>query len=640
MLLPTTLIAPRHVKIRVYAALALLLAVSGALAALIRTQHGLMGHYYENTSWQGSPALVMKDLDVSLQRMQLEMLYRVTHYGIQWTGYLYAPQSGEYEFAVVSDDVARVVIDGVNVVENDSGETIAEQQGSLALAPGFHAISIFYAQYEGNAAFEVFWTPPGKQRESINRAVLLPQLPSSRHRSLFYLHRAVVPALWGLAFGLALLVLMLLWRHWRHFRFIELLCVFWLLNSLVLNFWLVAVSERTTLYFTTFFLTSPSHTRSDSWQPMHDAFRYALRHPGTSLYRAIFFERGIKFQYPPSSLFVFFPVKSWPFKRIAALFNGISWWLIWGSMGLLAHSVIISLRRYANQNIRRRDFPPLLLLVAGMTLTFYPLMRSFQLGQIQTWLYALFVIAAWAWLNGMKGLSGVCIGCIAVIKPQLGVVILWGLLRKQWRFAFSAAAIVGVVSIAALWIFGLNSHLEYVSVLSFIAKRGESYFPNHSINGLLNRWLGNGANVDWAFQSFAPFHRGVYLGTYASSLLLIGFALFYNGTRRASEKAAMLDFALASLSVTMASPVCWEHHYTVLLPLFAVALPAAMGCANQRQWRWMAVMGSYLLCSNFWLLANKLAPTLWNPLQSYILLGALLFLATLYVLRHDYQRGV
>ncbi|GAK52272.1 putative integral membrane protein [Candidatus Moduliflexus flocculans] len=640
MLLPTPIISSRQAKIRVYATLALLLAISGAIAAFITTQHGLIGQYYENTSWQDPPKLVMKDLDVSLQRMQLEMLYRTTYYGIRWAGYIYAPQAGVYEFAVKSDDVSRVVIDGANVVENDSGETISKKQGMISLAPGFHAINVFYAQYEGKAVFQVYWTPPGKKRESINRAVLLPKLPSSRHRSLYYLHRLILPALKWIAFGSLMLVLYLLWIHWQHFRFIEFLCVFWLLNGVVLNLWLSSVSERTTLYFTKFFLTSPIHTRSDSWQPMYDAFEYAVSHRDKPLYQPIFFERGLKFQYPPSSLLVFFPIKSWPFEKIAPLFNGMSWGAIWLSMALLTHILIMSLRQYADQQIRPRAAVFLFLLVAGFALTFYPLMRSFQLGQVQTWLYALFVAAVWAWLNDMKGLSGVCIGLIAMMKPQLGVVMLWGVLRRQWRFVLNAAAIVGVIGLASLWMFGLNSHLEYLSVLSFIAKRGESYFPNHSINGLLNRWFGNGANVDWTFQSFAPYHLAVYIGTYASSLLLIGLALFYKGKGRVSAKSGLLDFAIASLSVTMASPVCWEHHYTVLLPLFAVALPAAIGCANQRQWRLGAIMGSYMLCSNFWLLANRLAPTLWNPLQSYILLGALLFLATLYVLRHDYQRGV
>jgi len=639
MFLPISLFSSRRSKICVYFALALLLAISGAIAALVKAQHGLIGHYYENPSWQGHPTLIMKDIDVGLQRMQLEMLYRTTYYGIQWTGYLYAPQAGVYEFAVKSDDVSRVVIDGIKVAENDSGETTAEQSGAIFLPLGFHAINIFYAQYEGKAAFQVYWMPPGKERESINCAVLLPNLPSSRHRSLYYLHRLILPIMGGITGVLIAFILVMLWMHRQHFRLIELLCVFCLMNGLALNFLLSSVSERTTLYFTKFFLTSPIHARSDSWQPMYDAFEHAISHPKQPLYQPIFFERGVKFQYPPSSLLVFFPIKFWQFKRIAPLFNGISWGLIWLSMALLTHILIISLRRYDNQQIRPRSATLYFFLVIGLTLTFYPLMRSFQLGQIQTWLYAFFVVAVWAWLNGMKGAAGVCIGLIAVIKPQLGVVILWGLLRKQWRFAFCAIAIVSVIGIASLWTFGLNSHLEYFSVLSFIAKHGESYFPNHSINGLLNRWLGNGANVDWTFQSFAPFHRTVYIGTYLSSLLLIGTALFYRGKGRASAKSDLLDFAIASLSVTMASPVCWEHHYTVLLPLFAVALPAAHG-ANQRQSRWGVIMVSYLLCSNFWLLANKLAPTFWNPLQSYILFGALLFLATVYVLRQDYQRGV
>lgn len=51
-------------------------------------------------------------------------------------------------------------------------------------------------------------------------------------------------------------------------------------------------------------------------------------------------------------------------------------------MVLLTHILILSLRQYANQRIRLREAATLFLLVGGdCMLTFYPLMRSFQLGQ-------------------------------------------------------------------------------------------------------------------------------------------------------------------------------------------------------------------------------------------------------------------
>ena len=44
-------------------------------------------------------------------------------------------------------------------------------------------------------------------------------------------------------------------------------------------------------------------------------------------------------------------------------------------------------------------------------------------------------------------------------------------------------------------------------------------------------------------------------------------------------------------------------------------------------------MAAFIFSSNFWLLANRLAPTRWNFLQSYLLFGAMILLLTLYLLR-------
>ena len=35
----------------------------------------------------------------------------------------------------------------------------------------------------------------------------------------------------------------------------------------------------------------------------------------------------------------------------------------------------------------------------------------------------------------------------------------------------------------------LGYHIDYLRVLSYMAERGEAYFPNQSVNGLLNRLM-------------------------------------------------------------------------------------------------------------------------------------------------------
>ena len=113
---------------------------------------------------------------------------------------------------------------------------------------------------------------------------------------------------------------------------------------------------------------------------------------------------------------------------------------------------------------------------------------------------------------------------MCLIKPQFALIGAWALARRQWRFAAVCAAVVlaGLsVSIAA---YGVRSHVDYLRVLTFISERGETFYANQSFNGLLNRLLFNGPNLEWQETAFAPTHRLVQAGTTLAGLMLIAAA--------------------------------------------------------------------------------------------------------------------
>ena len=75
----------------------------------------------------------------------------------------------------------------------------------------------------------------------------------------------------------------------------------------------------------------------------------------------------------------------------------------------------------------------------------------------------------------------------------------------------------------------------------------------------------------------------------------------------------------------MASPIAWEHHYGITLPIFAVLLAGSLG--NRRRLAWLAA--SYVLVSTFVSATNLLAATPLNLLQSSLFAGAIILLALL-----------
>src|SRR5215831_16093425 len=100
------------------------------------------------------------------------------------------------------------------------------------------------------------------------------------------------------------------------------------------------------------------------------------------------------------------------------------------------------------------------IIVAAFTLTFYPVVKAFTLGQIQVWINALFALALLAWMLGWKASSGVSIGLICLIKPHYGLFLVWVSVRGEWRFVVGCVSAGCVGLVASLAAFGIADHLD------------------------------------------------------------------------------------------------------------------------------------------------------------------------------------
>src|SRR5262249_31347361 len=200
---------------------------------------------------------------------------------------------------------------------------------------------------------------------------------------------------------------------------------------------------------------------------------------------------------------------------------------------------------------------------------------------------------------------------------------------SEWRFTIACVA-TGIVGLAAsIAVFGWTDNIDYLRVFWFLSQHGEVYYPNQSFNGLLNRLMSPGQpevfnSLELNDYHFAPSVWGVYLGTRVTSILILSAALFRRG--RDGDPDRTFDFCTMALSLTMASPIAWEHHYGILLPVFAVLLAHSLG-----KWpRLVGVVASYVVISNFYPVANVLAWSYWNFAQSYLLFAAIVVLVLLH----------
>ncbi|MET1056285.1 MAG: glycosyltransferase family 87 protein [Pedobacter sp.] len=375
------------------------------------------------------------------------------------------------------------------------------------------------------------------------------------------------------------------------------------------------------------FLLDGKPFNSDSWGPMIMALKYIGNNMREDVYDSLF-QRGVKFQYPLTSLLLFdVPARlsGLSYEQLITMFNMISRICVFGTGLLTAHLLTqVTKRASGLPDQKTKTCNPVILycLIMLLTLMFYPLIQSYLLGQIQTLLTFLTTLAILCWLQNRKIAVGVIVGFICLIKPQLGLLLIWAVIRKQWKMVIPAVVVGSVFVAVSIAMYGFALNFEYLSVLSYLSHHGESYYVNQSINGLMNRLTFNGANLEWD-QKFPAYSAVVYYVTVISSLMLISFGLL---TGFKNKKPHVIEFCIAILSTTMASPIAWEHHYAIVLPIFIVLSPFACYYYQNNKGALIVLGFGFLLISQYFEIAKAAANTPLNFLQSYLFFGACIVL--------------
>ena len=118
---------------------------------------GLLGSYYPNTSWSGSPSLVRVDPTVDFD-WSFGHPIPVSDFSVLWSGSITIPTAGTYTFALDSDDGSSLAIGGTTTVNDPIGTAT----NSVTLAAGTYPIIVKYFECCGGPAYvHLSWMPPG-----------------------------------------------------------------------------------------------------------------------------------------------------------------------------------------------------------------------------------------------------------------------------------------------------------------------------------------------------------------------------------------------------------------------------------------------------------------------------------------------
>jgi alpha-1,2-mannosyltransferase len=407
----------------------------------------------------------------------------------------------------------------------------------------------------------------------------------------------------------------------------RLRCLVVIVAGLVLvNLLLWRIGHTTTLRYTRMLLIQQAS--ADSWRPMVRALE--AWDAGRPIYQTVFFEQHVKFQYPPSSLLLPLAVRSEQ-RTGDPLFFALNDIGLAATLLLVGCVLFLFLRTWQTD----RSQSGLVRLWAGAAivgigaLMYFPVTISYVLGQIQTMVNAAVGVALVCWLLGWRVAAGIAIGVACLVKPHFALVGIWGATRRRWSFVAAVTATAAVGVLASVVAFGWAEQAAYTRVLAFIGERGEALYANQTVNGLLNRLVQPPEHREWDFHSYPPPHPVVLAGTIATSVLLLAAAVWL--PRRLRFAGTPLDLAVACLSVTMASPIAWDHHYGGLLPILVLA-GGLSGRHDVAVPRWVppALAVAFVVTANLWEPLIDVGDPPANIVQAYVLAGALIALAALY----------
>jgi beta-glucosidase len=139
-------------------------------------EHGLRGEYFANRGFEGEPALVRTDEKIEFDwgDGSPDPAVPADDFSVRWTGYLTAPETGDYQIAGTSDDGIRVYIDGRLVFEFWSERAPATTLGTVHLEGGKKvAIKVEYYERGGGAVVALGWTKPDWTDRDIEEAAAI-----------------------------------------------------------------------------------------------------------------------------------------------------------------------------------------------------------------------------------------------------------------------------------------------------------------------------------------------------------------------------------------------------------------------------------------------------------------------------------
>ncbi len=190
----------------------------------------------------------------------------------------------------------------------------------------------------------------------------------------------------------------------------------------------------------------------------------------------------------------------------------------------------------------------------GVAALSVPFLFDLNLGNVSL-IVTFFAVVAWRWLD--KPIGAVAVAASIALRPTMGLVVGWWLVRGKWRPVAWTALAVALIFVATLPFISLRLWFDYLAVLR------------------------NVSDVTGVFRNFDLGSSVLLLGGppwAASAALYAGYAIAGAAMLFSLRRDRELSYVVTVMATLLVAPLLWDHYLTMLL------LPAAFLASRGRTW--------------------------------------------------------
>jgi Glycosyltransferase family 87 len=329
------------------------------------------------------------------------------------------------------------------------------------------------------------------------------------------------------------------------------------------------------------------------------AAAYALRHdPHANIYDATvlaqagaaahtFVNPPLAYTYPPLFVLLLSPFTLFPFKLLAALWQGVND-LLWLAIALLlAREIALLLGgrvRLANDDDRSHpariamlaDPVPWVALALALLLCLpaEPAIQTALTGQINFLVLLPLALVPELERRGHPRWAGTMIALAALLKFTPALLLVYFVLRRRWTVVVAGFVVLAALTLLCVVLVGPGTTLESVAQAFRVGTADASLGHNEALFAPLV------TSLSASFPGAASLFRALEYALLALLALAIGYFIWRRGqplgniVADATKDAAGYGMALCLMVIVW--PTAWVHHYVWALPAAAVALALAL----------------------------------------------------------------